>query len=78
MNLYKVSYSLSYSFLVDATTYASDNLLWFRPNLLEKRLELKNYNTILTDKQQKYLLNQQVKLINQKSYSWGNITSWSK
>ena len=58
MNLYKKCTAQPSSFLVIDATFASDNLSRFRISLLERilklmiRLEMENYNTILTDKQQ--------------------------
>ena len=49
MNRYKKCTAKPYSFLVIDTTLASDNPLMIR-------LETKNYNMILTRKQQKYQL----------------------
>ena len=64
MNLYKKCTPNLYYFLVIDTTLASDNPLCFRKNLL-KRIKLiitnadkirdEKLNTILTEKQQKYL-----------------------
>ena len=65
MNLYKKCTKKPYSFLVVDATIASDNPLPFRKNLMEwiqklimtiddKIRDKKNYNMILTKKQQKY------------------------
>ena len=70
MNLYKKSSTNTYSFLVKDTTPPFDNTLRFN-NLSGRkisrrwmvRLELKNYNTILIEKQQKYRHYYQVKLM---------------
>ena len=75
MNIYKKCTAKPFSFFVIHGTFASDNLSRFRKNLLEKKLKLilatdhkikdkKKYNMILTEKQQKYQLYDQVKLIN--------------
>ena len=74
MNLYKTCTAKPYSFLVIDTTLAADHSSRFRKNLLERiyklimtvddTLEVKKYNTILTEKQQKYQHYGQVKLIN--------------
>ena len=62
MNLYKKCTAKPYSFLVIETTFPSDNPLSFRENRFERmqkpimtiiiiRLEMKNCNMILTEKQ---------------------------
>ena len=59
-NVYK-NCSAKPDFLIIEATLASDNSLGFRKNLVERikrqlmiRLKMKNYNMILTEKQQKY------------------------
>ena len=73
MNIYKKYIKELYSFLVNDTTLPSDDPLRFRKNLLRSyiikprllkiKLKMKNYNMILIEKQQKYLLYHQAKLI---------------
>ena len=73
MNIYKKYIKEPYSFLVNDTTLPSDDPLRFRKNLLRSyiikprllkiKLKMKNYNMILIEKQQKYLLYHQAKLI---------------
>ena len=71
INIYRECTAEPYSFLVNDTTLASNNPLKFRKNLFgiynknhDIRLEMKNYNTILIEKQLKYQLYHQVKFIN--------------
>ena len=73
MNIYKKYIKELYSFLVNDTTLPSDDPLRFRKNLLRSyiikprllkiKLKMKNYNMILIEKHQKYLLYHQAKLI---------------
>ena len=73
MNIYKKYTKEPYSFLVNDTTLPSDDPLRFRKNLLRSyiikprllkiKLKMKNYNMILIEKQQKYMLYHQAKLI---------------
>ena len=73
MNIYKKYIKEPYSFLVNDTTLPSDDPLRFRKNLLRSyiikprllkiKLKMKNYNMILIEKHQKYLLYHQAKLI---------------
>ena len=74
INIYRKFTVEPYSFFVNNTTLASDNPLRFRKNLfsiynnnsweLMIRLEMKNYNTILIEKQPKYQLYHLVRFIN--------------
>ena len=67
-NIYRKCTSESYSFLVNDATLTPNNLLRFRKTFLvyiiKIRSEMKNYKMILTEKQLKYHLYHQVKLIN--------------
>ena len=74
MKIYKKIIVKPCSFLVNGTTLTSDNSLRFTKNILEKiynkskqliiRLQMKNYNVILAEKQQKYQPYCHVKFIN--------------
>ena len=72
IKIYKKYTAETYSFLVDNATLESDNPLRFRKKYIPEinirqsmiRLELKKYNTILTEKLPKYLLCHQRNLIN--------------
>ena len=73
MNFYKNCTAKPYSFLVIDTTLASDNRSRFRKIFQKEyksqswqlmiKLKMKDYNTIFTEKQQKYRHYRQVKLI---------------
>ena len=71
VNIYEKCTSEPYSFLVNDTTLASNNPLKLRKNLFgiynknhDIRLEMKNYNTILIEKQPKYQFYHQEIFIN--------------
>ena len=53
MNIDKKCIAKPYTFLVIDATFASDNFLRFRKKLMI-RLEMKNCNIMLTEKQQKF------------------------
>ena len=73
MNLFEKSTAKSYSFLVIDATLASEYPSRFRNNLLEtiqkiivttdNKIRMKNYNMILTEKEQKHQYYQLEKLI---------------